>query len=256
MIKAIEKNKTIKDGRNIFKQSEDYFTSSVFERLFYLPQEEMWRIIRNSCYGKGLPEQIGKVLSIDYWPHWSANNEDISNTNFVEPDVFIRLTGFDLIIEAKRYDDNQQSHQQWKNEILSYFEEYNEDGKTLYLIALGGLNNEKSENLIFDIKGKPKKIIIIKSRWKRILNEILDYQKSIEYSETGISNIISDIIIVFQLFGFSTGKWFETIPSAYSLNVKQLHGFKYKFSSKIFSFIKTGYNINNNSLEKILLWKK
>lgn len=220
MIKAIEKNKTIKDGRSIFKQSEDYFTSSIFERLLYLPKEMFWEIIRNSCYGNDLlPKYTGEIQTVEFWPHWSAKHNDITREKFVEPDVFIRFDEFDLLIEAKRYDNKQQNIVQWKNQILSYKLEYGEDKKDLFLIALGGLYIEDSQQL--------ENTLIIKSRWKNILLEVQSFQKQIENSvlssNQALSNIFSDMILVFQMFGFSTGKWFENMPTKYKINSKNIN---------------------------------
>jgi LPXTG-motif cell wall-anchored protein len=46
-----------------------------------------------------LPFNSGRLLSFDFWPHWDKTGTD--NTNYVEPDLFIKFDEFDVIIEAK-----------------------------------------------------------------------------------------------------------------------------------------------------------
>ena len=96
------------------------------------------------------------------------NSEHTTNSNRVEPDVFFRFKELDVIIEAKRYDDHQQSSSQWENEVQGYLNEYKDDNKDVILIALGGINTEAVEWI-----EKEKKIIYVcKCRWTDILRTI------------------------------------------------------------------------------------
>ncbi len=225
MLYAIEKNKAGRNfsdeeinWRHLFKNSEDSLTSFVFERLFYLPVELFWQLIKESCYGSELTTFCGPILSKEFWPHWDA--EDTNNTNFIEPDVFIRFKEFDLIIEAKRFDDNQQNPIQWKDQITSYYKEYKEDGKQLFYIALGGLHSEKSEFI------KEGNVWVVKCRWKRILDNVKGLLKSLKHSQgiltsnDSIISIFEDLVTVFQIHGYATGEWFDEIKNIESLKLK------------------------------------
>lgn len=198
--------------RTLFKTSEDSLTSSIFERLAYLPDEISWKILKDACYGNELPKVAGPLLSIEYWPHWNSENTD--NTKFVEPDVFLRYSDFDLLIEAKRFDNNQQSQFQWEKELESYKNEFFEEKKALYFVALGGIKNEETEYL-----NNLPTVPIIKCRWRSLLREIIQCQKISENTTTqplqsqANLRILNDLVLAFQLHGFSTGLWLESLQN-------------------------------------------
>jgi len=207
MINAIINNKV---DRQYFKTNEDSLTSFVFEKLSYLPNELFEYVIRHSV-NEDIPEFDFKSLrEIIYWPHW--NSDKTTNKKFVEPDVFIRFEKYDLLIEAKRYDENQQYFSQWENEIIAYQNEYESDNKKLVFIALGGINNFQTE-LITNKNFEQK---IYKCKWSSILNNIRKLKKQIEPSSNllnvsfTVNNILNDLILIFQLYGYSIADWFET----------------------------------------------
>ena len=69
------------------EKCEDSVTSIVFETLSLLPSNILWQILCDSSRIK--KEFPGKLLNIEFWPHWNPTNT--SNTNFVEPDVLLEL---------------------------------------------------------------------------------------------------------------------------------------------------------------------
>src|SRR6266568_1660228 len=91
---------------------ENSQTAAVFTDLLHLPAEDFWRILCNACYTKLLPQYAGEPRLVEFWPKWNPNKTQ--NENYVEPDVFIRFSSFDLIIEAKREDERQQCRGQWE----------------------------------------------------------------------------------------------------------------------------------------------
>jgi|SRR5690554_1560410 len=233
MLHAIDQNKA---GRNfnshrghwkeVFKTSEDSLTSSVFERLFYLPVELFWDILKKSCNGNILPESPGSLNYFEFWPHWESSFNS-KNSNFVEPDLFIRFNSFDIIVESKRWDQNQQNKTQWKNEILAYKKEYEEELKEVYLIALGGINDDRADE--FD------KVTIVKCRWKSLLQTVKDTESilasttSLLNSNDSITRILQDVVTAFRLHGFSTGTWFD------SFNIEKLRIHNYNRHLNTFS---------------------
>lgn len=214
MLQAVNKNKVGynfnilgESWKEYFKTSEDSLTSSVFERLFYLPVELFWNIFRKSCCDEILPEFSGPINYFEFWPHWESS-EQSENVNFVEPDLFIRFNNFDIIIESKRWDQNQQNKKQWENEILAYNKEYKEESKKVFLIALGGISDKKTE--------KFGDTPIVKCKWKDILQSVkeiysrLDREQGVLYVNDSVRRILNDIIIAFRLHGFSVGAWFDS----------------------------------------------
>jgi len=219
-----------KSGRNIsnsgnvdlsFKPSEDSLTSSIFSLLFYLPAEVSWKILYNSCYYPQIPKDSGRMVSYSFWPHWNCHGT--TNTNLVEPDIFIRYENFDLLIEAKLSDYKQQQNtQQWQNEIRAYYNEFAQNGwfcKPLYFIALGGfqIGFEKSE--LIELENPNAAISITKCRWKNILFEIkslitkLESSKNISTSINSILFILQDLLFAFSIHGFLIGELLYSMPS-------------------------------------------
>jgi hypothetical protein len=195
--------------RQLFSASEDSLTSTIFGNLLHLPIELFWQILNNSCYGELLAMQSSRILSVEFWPHWMA--EGSYNTNFIEPDIFIRTSDFDLIIEAKRFDYNQQSLSQWKNEFQGYINEYGDEQKKVVLLAIGGIENELPETISI----QDKNIRVVKSRWMKVLNEIKNVESKLEKANNCLNNIDSTLVILhdtilgFGIHGYATGKWFE-----------------------------------------------
>ena len=78
---------------------EDCKTSTIFEPLSYLPYEILWKLLRNSCTDNdSLPTDSGEIIKIDYWPNYSAKdnegNNNTSNKSRVTPDMVIHFEKF------------------------------------------------------------------------------------------------------------------------------------------------------------------
>jgi len=249
MLHLITRNKA---GRNFnnendinwkaeFKASEDSFTSSIFGHLFYLPVTVFWQILKNAIYDLPAIVPPERILFYHFWPSWTCNLG-----NRCEPDLFIRFDEFDLIIEAKRYDHNQQSEVQWKNELESYYNEYGTDRKIL-LLAVGGIYDLDQTTSLLMVNEQP--ITILKCRWVRLLQSVRTYRNEIlkdrSAEEDAFMNILSDLIISFRIHGFQTGNLFNTMPTHYQLN---LIGYQSRLKltvAKKFQQIPNLYTINN-----------
>lgn len=222
MIYAIKHNKV---NRAIFKANEDALTSSIFERLMYLPKELLHHIFATALFDKIEGLELHQIERIEFWPNWSA--EETTNSTRVEPDIFVRTTTQDIIIEAKRYDKKQQSIWQWENEIQSYYNVYAEDKKPLIFIALGGLHSNNTE--VISVKNKQQNIYMCS--WKSILNTIQniihDMELATNYTNNGIAltKILKDMVLCFELFGFSTSLWLERFIKAPKIQQQSLNYF-------------------------------
>jgi hypothetical protein len=229
MIKAIQSNRSL---RAHFKKNEDALTSSVFERLMYLPQELISAIFTAALY-QDIPNlDLTKIESIEFWPRWSA--AETTNASYVEPDIFIRTQNQDIIIEAKRYEKRQQLKSQWKKEITAYNNENNEQNRPLIFIALGGLHQLTASNVTVG----ENDIIIYKCSWKRLLQEVLKAKKNLENSvdvlhvNWAINNVLEDLILVFRLFGFSTAPWFDEFIKPIHLDPKNINKLNFEMQWK------------------------
>lgn len=191
---------------------EDTLTSSVFDYLFLLPYELIWDILLKSAFSNTLPKYAGRILNIEFWPKWNAR--ETNNENFVEPDVFVRFEFLDLIIEAKRKDYNLQYCNQWENETQAYFNEYAEEQKNVYLLAIGGISKEEEEV----IKVEKYEVKIVKCRWINFLNYITFLQGHLESSSYISSNysitaILHSIITYLELHGYIKMNWLTDMVS-------------------------------------------
>ncbi|MBD3862320.1 hypothetical protein [Olleya marilimosa] len=222
MIYAVKHNKV---NRAIYKANEDALTSAIFERFMYLPQELVQYIFTEALFDSIPNLDLTKFESITYWPNWSP--EHTTNTTRVEPDVFIRTNNQDIIIEAKRYDENQQDPDQWSREIQAYYNEYSDDEKPLIFIALGGLYKNKTET----INVKDVAHLVYKCTWKSILNTIQhiihDMELATNYTNNNIAvtKILQDMVLCFELFGFSTALWLERFIKAPQLQKQSINYF-------------------------------
>lgn len=173
-------------------------------------------------YQNKLPKLSGELLSIEYWPKWQPNHTD--NSRFVEPDVFLRFEDFDVLIEAKRRNYGGQSKTQYTNQIQAYSNEYGDDNKILYYIKLGGLITFSNED------SSQSKIIICKTDWSKLLQEVVELKKELEQSNRYLTEhyirLLDDCIKGFTLHHFYYMEWLidlskikintQTIP----LNIK------------------------------------
>jgi len=216
MLHAIITNKAGKNlsksevyWRDLFSTSEDSLTAMIFGRLLYLPSELIWEILNSASYSERLTTGYPKILSAEFWPRWVS--DETSKSKSVEPDIFIRTTEFDLIIEAKRYDDNQQDAAQWQNECQAYLNEYGEEDRKVILLAIGGINNEQDEIITISNKN----ISVIKCRWIKLLHEIKKIHLRLEKNSSQLNSInsliviLKDIVSGFGIHGYSTGGWLE-----------------------------------------------
>ncbi|WP_407508342.1 hypothetical protein [Elizabethkingia anophelis] len=199
-------------NKGYFRVCEDSLTSTVFDLLKYLPSEIFWSILKKSLYHQKLPKISGEILEFTYWAKWNANETD--NSRYIEPDLFIRFQEFDLIIEAKRYNENQQKDLQISNEIKSYYNEFGEDNKDLYFIQLGGLLDleEVQEKFI-----NSNKVVFCKSDWTKLLDQIVSEKNklnNIDYAQiNSYKRIFDDLIKGFEMHGFFKKIWFDSIET-------------------------------------------
>lgn len=190
---------------------EDPKTSAVFENLILLPDNVFWHLLRESCFSNtDMPINSGRLLSYNFWPHWDKTGTD--NSNYVEPDLFIRFENFDVIIEAKYGDMVGQYEHQWQQEITAYHNEYGND-RTFIFIAVGGNMSVMAET----ISVKKKKVKVYKCNWLSLLMSVNKYEKELELISVPDMNyaatmrLLDNIILAFNINGVYNIDWFNTM---------------------------------------------
>jgi len=227
---------------NEIKTFEDSLTSCVFDLLKYFPSELFWKILKGSLYYDKLPTNCGEIIEFQFWPKWDPKGTQ--NKNHVEPDLFLKCDDFNVIIEAKRKNEDQQYEEQKENQLISYFNEFD---KKVFYIQVGGLidlNDDKNktiyqsrydinnniviknslilpkiENNIFEIC--EKSIICCKTDWSKLLNKIneeYEILKNVDLNQfNAYKRIFKDLIKSFEIHGYYRKSWIN------SMNIRKIN---------------------------------
>lgn len=205
---------------------EDSLTSMTFDLLTYLPEDVFWNVLKKSMFIDSLPQYCGKLISMEYWNRWNPQGTD--NKIYVEPDVLLRFSDFDVIIEAKRYNEFQQKKAQMVNEITGYWNEFGNEQKTLYFIQVGGINDSTDE--IYMLNGNIE-VKICKTNWTRILDQIVLLQQNLSFVDSFLNyaqiRIIDSLINGFELHQYYRKKWLNDMPKIY-IRTTKLNLFTYE----------------------------
>jgi len=204
----------IRIGKIKIRDWEDSLTSAVFQLLFYLPQPIFTKILAQTLESSLTPDSFLNLEQIDYWPKWDSSYS--GNKRYVEPDIFISFKQFDLIVEAKRWEESGQYEDQWKKEIITYHNEYGINEKRIFLWALGGNPNLENKNIYIDDLPNDKKIAIpiIRTTWTKLLTVIKSSRKNYNKESNSefkgpVNRIFDDLLYSFELHGFFAGTWFN-----------------------------------------------
>jgi len=117
--------------KQVFQQREDLLTAAFFSRFTYLSGLLQHRLLKGWMGSVG---DFSTFEAIDYWPKYEFKARD--DRNFVEPDLLIRFSDCDVLIEVKPPQGGDQSLDQWQLEIEGYFSQ-EEQIKPLYFLAVG-----------------------------------------------------------------------------------------------------------------------
>lgn len=114
---------------------EDTLTSTLFERLLYLPDEVVHAVLFAPTFWPAdeIPS-AAPIAEVAFWPNWPAPVGSPDRQR-VEPDVVIDFPSHRLVVEAKRSDlaDQQGAGQlalEWRAA---------QDGRPVWLLTVGGL---------------------------------------------------------------------------------------------------------------------
>ena len=182
-------------------QCEDSLTSSVFERLLLLSDENLWWVLRNACDKQAattLPDNVGKLEKFEFWPSWEPDLKLERNSLRVEPDVFLRFEGLDILVEAKRYDFVQsQREEQWQNELAAWFQEFKSDRPVL-LLAIGGNTSVGSCNV--KLEHLTQQFRVEQLHWEMLRDAVFELSSRFS-NDTQLAHLFDQLDIVFEFFG-------------------------------------------------------
>lgn len=226
-----------------FHHSEDTLTSSIFGLIQYLQEEDVYQILQKACgENTSFPQDIGNIISFQFWPHLSAN--DTKNSFIVEPDVLIETSNYVIIVEAKKYDGCGQYETQWENEIKSVLNDYGNQ-QNVFLIAMGG--NKSLTNRV--IKVANISYPIYTASWFNLLFTVSKMQSK----TTGAKRrILSDVIRAFAKHGYMSVQWMNTLLSVSFSNTNIAHSWAFDHHIIIGNFNPTNIHINHKNFN---VWK-
>jgi len=181
--------------RQLFQQREDLLTAAFFSRFGYLSPVIQHRLLQYWFGGEG---DFTTYKGMEFWPKYELQNNDVRD--FVEPDLLINFSHFDVMIEVKPPQGGDQYFEQWETEIDGYFSLEN-NSKPLWFIAVGRIEivpEEWSDKLTKNEQFNLQKIAAIK--WKPIASHISKLIKSGEphYQD---HRILEDMLRALSLYG-------------------------------------------------------
>lgn len=127
-----------------FEGAEDTLTSVVFERLLYLPDAIVGRVLLEPFLSQEEQEEAARAVldRYEFWPRYEHSGSE------VEPDavLFFKRPKVVLVIEAKRWDGVwQQSAEQLANEWRAVRNAYR--GEAIWVLAVGGFHEGEESHL-------------------------------------------------------------------------------------------------------------
>ncbi len=213
---------------NKIRLKEDTLTAMVFGRLVYLPSDVLWKLILCTALPRrDLPAQVGAIEDVQFWPEWKIDRALKIEKTRVEPDVLIRFSGIDVVVEAKRGDEEQQYAQQLGTEWLAWRHSESEGGRRCIVLAVGGVGHLTEEKaltlrssvhdfLVEHSTGEDKPPIFATS-WASLLNELLHLQEiwCDEYQTQSASFllVVKDVIAALDLHKFYPRCWLSDLHS-------------------------------------------
>lgn len=190
MLNAILRGKTNGLFRDLsahedFPGYEDSLTSTIVERIIYLPTLIIEALLK-------IPGPLGDLIDYAFWPTWQLNNRNVI------PDCLLDFQSARVIIESKRWDDSgQQKITQWEDQIQAC----PKNGKSLYLLAIGGQGSAISEDKKDDIQTRLNfNFKLIELPWRKLGENAWNALKTLHPSPPEC-RILRDILAGLELHG-------------------------------------------------------
>ncbi len=176
-----------------FPGYEDSLTSTIVERITYLPPSIMKALLK-------IPRPLGDLIDYALWPTWQLANRNVI------PDCFLDFQSARVIIESKRWDDSgQQKITQWEDQLQAC----PANGKSLYLLAIGGQGSAISAHQKQNIQ-LIHAFTLIELPWRELGENARNALKTLQPSPPEC-RILRDILAGLELHGIDCRekKWFS-----------------------------------------------
>ena len=201
---------TASDG---LTEREDPLTSTVFERLAYLPPDVVWEILRRASKpvgdGPRLPAAPPRgAPSWLFWPRLRPGELGL-NKRRVEPDVVVSWGDTVILIEAKHR--GLQDPVQWVEQIRAVREAPAHAGKQVWLFAVGGIVLHESSGYFDQVRGELGDDLpgLLEMRWED-LREVLHSLDELT-SSSGHAEIVHDIAAGLEAWGYRRKTSFSSL---------------------------------------------
>lgn len=201
------------------KGAEDIITSTVFERVAYLPDSVFVSFFDHLLSEDG---SVGTLEECDFWPRWPLGS------GFIQPDVVLYCSKRTILVEAKRYDNiiqqnAEQLAEQLKSGIANEFL-----GENPIILTIGGLsdyNNLTSSSLSTDISSlfgadKSNRYELFCRSWSQIYislqSAILCQSEDSADGFQGLKRLLNDVACTYEWHGLRTHKYLglsELLPA-------------------------------------------
>ena len=203
---------------SLFKAREDLLTSTIFERFYYLSDDIQLKLLNywfEGHYGV-VPTYFGELEGITYWPRYTHQHD--LGSNQVEPDLIINFTECNIIIEVKPPAGGDQYLWQWRKEIESFIQSEDIQGKPLYFLAIGRINQVNAANWgnkllkeFDELKG------LAALKWDVVTEHIVNTLKKYIHVSKQDARILEDMLSGLSLYGLqiSPFKWDDFIPNPF-----------------------------------------
>jgi len=190
---------------NIDPHKEDSKTSTIFGALLAFPDKMIWEILYNSISEKAsLLKNVGTLKEYEFWPKW--DNTGTSNSQYVEPDLFLRFEHLDIVVEAKRSEKGGQYKEEWQNELRAYHNEYEHHHKPV-LMAIGGNDRMQKEEIMVKDFGTHS---VYKCSWLSLLASVMKARDELDgIGHPQISRLCDILIMGFRMHNVQYFRWID-----------------------------------------------
>ncbi|CAM3187630.1 hypothetical protein VIRA109638_16270 [Vibrio rarus] len=188
---------------NLYKAREDLLTSTVFERIAYL-SEAMRKLIITEWFEfdhRVIGINLGDFLGIDYWPRFAHRHT--LGTNTVEPDLILRFSHCNIVVEIKPPNGGVQYFEQWEKEIESFLQN-KEENKPLYFLAIGNIGKKQLYEWAPKLLTKFEPLKSVAGiKWDFVAQRLIQHNNSLDI-RCQDKAILSDIILGLEIYGIQT----------------------------------------------------
>lgn len=186
--------------RELFKSREDLLSAAVFGRFAYLSDG-----VQKSLMKRWLccEDELGAFEAIDFWPSYSLERNDTKRR--VEPDIVMRFSKANVLMEIKPPSGGGQYKLQWQREISSFLSSDSEPRAQLFFLAIGRLNLAETEGWGLELQKYygDRLTSVATIAWAPLVKTLLDLQKEQQLKRSDAC-VIHDICEALNLYGLKT----------------------------------------------------